>query len=87
LEDFKIKLEDKTMIFDIIKPMDELQVKMMKASNMVANSQKEYSEGKWPTAKYVIYDEKDEVEAEAKEIEKEAQAMANFYKTYSSKTM
>ncbi len=79
-EDFKIKLEDKTMIFDTVKPIDELQVKMMKASNMVANSQKEYSEGKWPTAKYVIYDEKDEVEAEAKEIEKEAQAMQIFTK-------
>lgn len=77
---FRVKLEDKTTIFDTKKPNDELQVRLMRASNMVANSQKEYAEGKWPAAKYVIYDEQDEVETQAKEIEVEAKAMGIFTK-------
>jgi hypothetical protein len=61
-QDFKIKLEDKTMMFNPNKPNDELQIHLLKASSIVANSQKEYVAGKWPGAKYVIYDEQDEVE-------------------------
>lgn len=77
---FKVKLEDKTTIFDTTKPTDEIQVRLLKASNLVANSQKEFAEGKWPAAKYVIYDEQDEVETLAREIEIEATAMGLFSK-------
>ena len=37
----------------------------MKASDLVANSQKEYDEGKFPLAQFVIYDEREEVEMKA----------------------
>ena len=37
----------------------------MKASDLVANSQKEYDEGKFPLAQFVIYDEREEVEVKA----------------------
>lgn len=60
-----VKLEHKTNIFDIENPLDEIKVKLMKASDLVANSQKEYDEGKFPLAQFVIYDEKEEVEVKA----------------------
>ena len=37
----------------------------MKASDLVANSVKEYEEGKFPLAIFVIYDESEETEAKA----------------------
>ena len=60
-----VKLEHKTNIFDTSKPIDEIKVKMMKAHDLVANSQKEYDEGKFPLAQFVIYDEREEVEIKA----------------------
>lgn len=60
-----VKLEHKTNIFDTNKPLDEIKVKLMKASDLVANSQKEYEEGKFPGALFVIYDEIEEVEIKA----------------------
>ena len=60
-----VKLEHKTNIFDTSNPLDEIKVKLMKASDLVANSQKEYDEGKYPLAQFVIYDEREEVEMKA----------------------
>ena len=76
--DFKIKLLDQTMIFDTSKPMEELQVYVLKASKFVANSQKELDAGHWPNAKYVIYDEKTELEKQAAEVEVKAKAIDIF---------
>lgn len=61
----QVKLEYKTNIFDTNKPLDEIKVKILKASDLVANSQKEYEEGKYPSAIYVIYDEIEENEFKA----------------------
>ena len=55
---FKVKLEDKTTIYDLSIPLQEIQVAVLKASKYIANSQKEHENGKWPNAKYVIHDEK-----------------------------
>lgn len=82
---FKIKLEDKTTIFDERIPIQELQVKVLKASKYIANSQKEYDLGEWPNAKYVIYDEKSEVEKEARTAEVKAKAIIMFSKLTHSK--
>ncbi len=60
-----IKLEYKTNIFDTKKPFDEIKVKVLKASDLVANSMKEYEEGKFPSAIFVIFDEAEEVERKA----------------------
>jgi hypothetical protein len=61
----QIKLENKTNIFDTSKPLDEIRVKIMKASDLVANSQKEFEEGKFPDAKFVIFDEQEDIELKA----------------------
>jgi len=61
----QIKLENKTNVFQTSKPLDEIKVKVMKASDLVANSMKEYEEGKFPGAIFVIYDEQEEVEIRA----------------------
>jgi hypothetical protein len=60
-----IKLEYKTNIFDTKKAFDEIKVKVLKASDLVANSMKEYEEGKFPNAIFVIFDETEEVERKA----------------------
>ena len=75
---FKVKLEDKTMIFDMNVPMHELQLKVLKASKFCTNSQKELDRGDWPYAKYVIYDETVEVEKQAAAVQVKAQAVAVF---------
>jgi len=61
----QVKLEFKTNIFDTSKSLDEIKVKILKASDLVANSQREYEEGKFPSAIYVIFDETEEVELKA----------------------
>ena len=60
-----IKLENKTNVFNTDRPLDEIKVKVMKAHDLVANSMKEYQEGKYPLAKFVIFDEIEEVEIKA----------------------
>lgn len=60
-----VKLEHKTNVFDTSKPLDEIKVKLMKASDLVANSMKEYEEGKFPNAIFVIFDEQEELEIKA----------------------
>ena len=75
---FRIKLKDETMIFDPRIPLQELQVKVLKASKFVANSEKELDEGKWPRAKYVIYDEAIELEKQANEVHEYAKAVDTF---------
>lgn len=86
-QEFKVKLEDKTMIFDTKIPFQELQISVLRASNLVANSQKEHDAGRWPDAKYVIYDEQQEVEKEAKTAEVKAQAVGVFSKLSPSKRL
>lgn len=61
----QVKLEYKTNIFNTSIAQDEIKVKLMKASDLVANSMKEYEEGKFPNALYVIYDEQEEIELKA----------------------
>lgn len=60
-----VKLENKTNIFNSSKPIDEIKIKIMKAHDLVANSQKEYEEGKYPDALFVIFDELEEVTIKA----------------------
>ena len=85
--DFKIKLHDQTMIFNTINPIEELQVYVLKASRFIANSQKELDAGQWPNAKYVIYDEKTELEKQAAEVEIKAKAIDTFNKLSSEKKL
>jgi|SRR6187402_896047 len=61
----QIKLDFKTNIFDTSRPLDEIKVKVLKAHDLVANSQKEYEEGKYPDALFVIFDEQEDTELKA----------------------
>lgn len=69
-----IKLENSTMIFDTSNPLDYIRVKVMKASKYVANSMREYQEGKYPLATHVISDEAEEVEIKATKVEMKKKA-------------
>ena len=57
-----------TKIFNDSKPQDEIAVKMMKASELVANSMKDYDDGKYPFASHVIFDERENVDIKASKI-------------------
>lgn len=70
-----IKLENRTMVFDTSNPHDFIKVKNLKASKMVANSMKEWEEGKFPFATHVIFDEEEEVTIKASKIEKKQKAV------------
>lgn len=76
--DFRIKMEDRAMIFNMAKPRDYLAVKLLEASDLVANSLAEFNKGKWPSARYVIYDETQELEQENAQIDKKVRALQLF---------
>jgi len=70
----QLKFPNKTLVFDITKPVDFIKVKNYKASPFVANSEKEFQEGKWPLATHILYDESEHVEMEAHKISKKKEA-------------
>jgi hypothetical protein len=65
----KIKLPYRTSIFDSAVPLQEIKIKVLKASKYVANSLKEYNEGLYPDAVFVIYDEQEEAKIAASKIQ------------------
>lgn len=71
----RVKLENRTMIFDDTNALDYVRVKMMKASKFVANSMKEWKDGMFPEATHVIYDEEEEVSIKATKIQKKKKAL------------
>lgn len=72
---FNIRLENNTMLFDTSKLIDRIKVRNMKASKYVANSLKEWEEGKWDEATHVIFDESDEADSKATKLEKRKKAI------------
>lgn len=64
----KIKLYNKTNIFDTEKATDEIKIAVMKASDLIANSMEDYENGKCPNALFVISDEVAELEIKASKI-------------------
>jgi hypothetical protein len=71
-----VSLENKMMVFDTEKPLDFVKVKLLKSASapQVANSMREYDEGKFPEATHVIYDESEEMEVQAAKTELEMAA-------------
>lgn len=61
----RVRLNHGNNIFDTSIPINEIKVKMLKAHDLVANSMKEYEEGKYPEALFVIFDEQEELELKA----------------------
>lgn len=56
-----IPLPNHPIVFNTAKPIEFVKVKNLKASDKVANSLKEYEEGKYPNATHYIVDEVEEV--------------------------
>lgn len=63
-----IRLPNYTRIFNTDRPAEYVMWKNMKASKFVANSMKEWEEGKWPEATHFIYDENEEVNLKASKV-------------------
>lgn len=63
-----IRLYNHTFILDTDKPAEFVKVKNLKAHKKVANSLKEWQDGKWPDATHVIFDETEEVNMKASKI-------------------
>jgi hypothetical protein len=63
-----IKLDNKPMFLYTNEPLDYVKWKVLKDSKYVANSIKDYHEGKFPQATHVIYDEKEAIEEKASKI-------------------
>lgn len=70
-----VKLENRTMFFDTDNPLDFIHVSIMKASKFVANSKKEWEEGKFPEAEFLIHDELEEVEVQAAKLQVKQKAI------------
>lgn len=64
-----IKLVNHTVIYNTERALDFIKVANLKASNKVANSMKEYDEGKFPDATHVIFDEEEEVTTKAGKVQ------------------
>ena len=60
-----VKLKDETNIFDTSKPLERIRVGILKDSHLVANSQADYDSGLAPYARFVIYDEREEIQEKA----------------------
>lgn len=63
-----VKLLNSTQFLDTTKPLDFIRYKICKASPFVANSLKEWEEGKFPRATHVLFDEAEEVEIKASKV-------------------
>lgn len=70
----QVKLLNNTMFFNTDKIMDKIKVRNLRASKYVANSLKEWKEGKWPDATHVIYDETEEADIKASKLQKQRTA-------------
>ena len=84
---FKVKMQDKTMVFDLSNALDEVRISVLRACKYVANTKKELDDGYWPEAKYLIFDEQQEVESQAKKVETKAKAVIEFNKLSPGKRM
>ena len=70
----RLVFPNKTLILDTSKTINKIKVANYKASPYVANSKKEFDEGRWPNATHIMFDEGEHAEVKAKEISKKRQA-------------
>lgn len=66
---FWATLPNNTKILNTEVPMQAVELAILKGAPLVANSMKEYNEGKWPDATHVIFSEEEEMEIKASKIE------------------
>ena len=63
-----IVLDNKPVFLDTSKTLDYIRHKVARASKYIANSKKEYDEGKFPYATHVIFTEEEDKEEKASKI-------------------
>jgi len=63
-----VELKNSTQIYDTQQPLDRIRICIMRGSDRVADSMKEYEAGDFPEATHVLYDEREEVEVVASKI-------------------
>lgn len=63
-----VKLDNSTMFFDESKTLDKIKISIMKASKLVANSEKDWDDGLYPEALFIIRNETEESEIKAGKI-------------------
>lgn len=63
-----IILPNYTLVLNTEKPYEYVKIRNIKASKLVANSMREWEEGKWPDATHVIFDEEGEVDVKAAKL-------------------
>lgn len=61
----RVTLEDASNILNPNNPLEEIKIKLLQASHLVANSMDDLKAGKYPYAKFVIVDEDAEVQQRA----------------------
>ena len=69
----RIKLPNYPIFLDPTIPLEFVRIKNLKASNLVANSMKEYNNGLYPEASHVIFDDEEYVEIKATDLPQEVQ--------------
>jgi hypothetical protein len=65
----KIKLPNYPIFLDPTIPLEFVRIQNLKASNLVANSIKDYNDNRYPEASHVIFDEGEEIEIKATRIQ------------------
>lgn len=70
-----IKLPNHTIILHTERPAEYVKWKNLRASNQVANSLKEWQDGKYPFATHYIHDESEEVELKASKVQRKLECV------------
>ena len=62
--ELKLKIGNEGLVLDPNNALDEIKIAVAKANKYIANSLKEWKNGLWPDAKFVIKNEREEAEVE-----------------------
>jgi len=77
-KNYAVHIFDKEMLLDLDIAKDKLDYYLLRASKKVANSIKEYNEGLWPKAIYVMHDFEEEAKTENIAIQVRKKAWKKF---------
>jgi len=78
--EFKVRLTEGNNVFDTTIPEDDIRYHMCKASDLVANSEMEFRQGKCPNAVFVIVNDDEELSLKEKERDERIEALDLFSK-------
>ena len=73
-----VKLENKTMLLDLTKPLNYVRYKILLSSKYVANSLQDYEKGLFPSATHYIFNEREDLEKKAIKTNLVKQAFVKF---------